>query len=271
MEKTKSFARTFFDSAFISEAISSFLELSGVIDLKKCLKILSVTMEHETWKHDSVEEFLADYSKNPRDFQIYLQYTGYELSITFNSYYLSTILSIRAPNRKEVETLFNPYEQCAKKFIIEIAEPEKTLSEEELENLSPDIFIGHGNSNQWRDLKDHLQDKHGYNVIAYETGARAGHSIRDILESMLDESSFAILVFTGEDKTADGTMHARQNVIHEAGLFQGKLGFNRAIILLEEGTEEFSNIHGIQQIRYSNGNIKETFGDVLATIKREFE
>ena len=59
-------------------------------------------------------------------------------------------------------------------------------------------------------------------------------------------------------------------MIHEAGLFQGHLGFNRAIILLEEGTEEFSNIQGIEQIRFGKKNIKETFGEVLATLRREF-
>ena len=52
---------------------------------------------------------------------------------------------------------------------------------------------------------------------------------------MLDESSFALLVLTVEDKISDGSLQARQNVIHEAGLFQGNLGFNRAMILLEEG------------------------------------
>ena len=87
---------------------------------------------------------------------------------------------------------------------------------------------------------------------------------------MLLRSSFAILVLTGEDEIVDGTLHARQNVIHETGLFQGRLGFSKAITLLEEGAEEFSNIHGIEQIRFSKGNIKETFGDVIATIKREF-
>jgi len=46
------------------------------------------------------------------------------------------------------------------------------------------------------------------------------------------------------------------------------LGFNRAIILLQTGATEFSNIHGIEQIRFTN--IKEVFGDVLATIRREF-
>jgi len=96
------------------------------------------------------------------------------------------------------------------------------------------------------------------------------HAIRDILEEMLTRSSFAILVMTGEDETSDGNFRARQNVIHEAGLFQGRLGFNKAIVLLEEDTEEFSNIHGIEQIRFKKENIKETFGEILAVLKREF-
>jgi len=76
---------------------------------------------------------------------------------------------------------------------------------------------------------------------------------------------------TGEDETKDGKLLARQNVVHEAGLFQGRLGFSQAIILLEEGTEEFSNIAGLQQIRFPKGKIRETFGDVLAVLKRELE
>jgi predicted nucleotide-binding protein len=86
---------------------------------------------------------------------------------------------------------------------------------------------------------------------------------------MLEASSFALLVMTGEDESKDGSRRARQNVDHEADLFQGKLGFSRAIILLEDGTEEFSNIDGLQQIRFSKGKIKESFGDVLAVLKRE--
>jgi predicted nucleotide-binding protein len=87
---------------------------------------------------------------------------------------------------------------------------------------------------------------------------------------MLSKSSFAILVITGEDDTGAGKVRARQNVVHEAGLFQGKLGFQRAIVLLEEGVEEFSNMQGIEYIPFKKGAIKETFGDVLATLRREF-
>ena len=41
-------------------------------------------------------------------------------------------------------------------------------------------------------------------------------------------------------------------------------------MLLEDGVEEFSNIQGIEQIRFGKKNIKETFGEVLATLRREF-
>lgn len=86
---------------------------------------------------------------------------------------------------------------------------------------------------------------------------------------MLTASSCGLLVLTGEDETAGDEMNPRQNVVHELGLFQGELGFPRAIVLLEDGVNEFSNIHGIQQIRFSKGRIRESVGDVLAFLRRE--
>lgn len=87
---------------------------------------------------------------------------------------------------------------------------------------------------------------------------------------MAAETTFAFLVFTAEDQLADGQMRARQNVVHEAGLFQGNLGFSRAIIVLEEGVENLSNLDGVQYIQFRRGNIREAFGDAVATIRREF-
>ena len=131
------------------------------------------------------------------------------------------------------------------------------------------VFVGHGRDLQWRVLKDHLQEQHLMRVTAYEVGPRAGLSVKEVLGKMLAECSFALLVLTGEDISRDGEVHARENVVHELGLFQGHLGFKRAIALLEDGVKEFSNIYGINQIRFSKGNIRETFGDIAATIRRE--
>ena len=64
-------------------------------------------------------------------------------------------------------------------------------------------------------------------------------------------------------------MRARMNVVHEAGLFQGRLGFKKAIILLEEGCEEFSNIEGLGHIPFPPGHISSAFEQVRRVLERE--
>lgn len=63
--------------------------------------------------------------------------------------------------------------------------------------------------------------------------------------------------------------HARENVVHEVGLFQGHLGFRKAIILLEEGCSEFSNIVGLSQIRFPQSNISACFEEIRLVLERE--
>ena len=86
---------------------------------------------------------------------------------------------------------------------------------------------------------------------------------------MLDDASMAFLVLTAEDQRADGELTARINVVHEVGLFQGRLGLRRAIVLLEEGCEEFSNIHGLGQIRFPPANVDAVFEKIRAVCERE--
>lgn len=89
------------------------------------------------------------------------------------------------------------------------------------------------------------------------------------LAQMLDDAAIAFLVMTAEDEQSDGKMQARINVIHEAGLFQGRLGFEKAIILLEDKCEEFTNIQGLGQIRFSIGSFSTTFEDIRKILERE--
>ncbi len=48
-----------------------------------------------------------------------------------------------------------------------------------------------------------------------------------------------------------------------------QLGFNRAIVVLEEGCEAFSNIEGLGQIRFPKGNIKAAFEEIRQVLERE--
>lgn len=131
------------------------------------------------------------------------------------------------------------------------------------------IFIGHGHSPIWHELKDFISERLGLPCDEFNRVSTAGIGIQERLKEMLDRACMAFLIMTAEDKQPDGKMRARQNVIQEIGLFQGKLGFKKAIILLEEGCEEFSNIQGLGQIRFPKGNIKAAFQDIREVLERE--
>lgn len=135
--------------------------------------------------------------------------------------------------------------------------------------VGTNVFIGHGQSPVWRDLKDFLGERLALPYDEFNRVPVAGFTNIARLSEMLDAAAIAFIVLTAEDEQSDGAMHARQNVIHEAGLFQGRLGFSRAIILLEEGCEEFSNIQGLGQIRFPRGNIRAKFEEIRQVLERE--
>lgn len=135
--------------------------------------------------------------------------------------------------------------------------------------IGTNVFIGHGRSSAWKELKDFIQDRLHLPWDEFNRVPVAGITNIARLSEMLDAAVIAFLVMTGEDEQADGKLNARMNVVHEAGLFQGRLGFTRAIVLLEEGCEEFSNIQGLGQIRFPKSNIKAAFEEIRQVLERE--
>jgi predicted nucleotide-binding protein len=135
--------------------------------------------------------------------------------------------------------------------------------------IGTNVFIGHGGSKAWKDLKDFVQDRLHLPWDEFNRVPVAGNTNIARLSEMLDSAAIALIVMTAEDEQPNGEVRARMNVVHEAGLFQGRLGFTRAIILLEDGCEEFSNIQGLGQIRFPKGNISACFEDIRRVLERE--
>lgn len=135
--------------------------------------------------------------------------------------------------------------------------------------IGTNVFVGHGRASAWRELKDFLKDRLGLPYDEFNRVPVAGITNIARLAEMLDAAAIAFLVLTAEDELADGRQQARLNVIHEVGLFQGRLGFSKAIVLLEEGCEEFSNIQGLGQIRFPKDNIGAAFEEIRRVLERE--
>ncbi len=278
MQITRRFPRVLFQPAAIREGYRVLAEIVSAnpilseksVGIKSPLKLrlsnLLVERGRDTIEHEDEEQFFADYRKVP-DRATYTKHIG-SCSLHIHYHNLGSSVCVNCPSQAAIDAVLNSFEEAAP--MNRLPDPKPIPKPSPSPPVSPKIFIGHGHTGLWRELKDHLTDKHGFDVVAYEVGARAGHTIRDILDDMLTKSSMAFFVLTGENCDAAGLMHARENVIRETGLFQGRLGFARSIVVLEEGTVEFSNIHGIANFGSQKGNIKEVFGDVVAVIRREF-
>jgi hypothetical protein len=130
------------------------------------------------------------------------------------------------------------------------------------------MFVGHGPSPIWSRVVSHLKDDLSLeDVQAFESASRTSEHIVDILSDFLDSCDAAVILMTADDRTSEGSGRARQNVIHEIGLFQGRLGFARVILLQQLGTEDFSNIAGLQTIRFSD-RVEEAFYDLDRAVRK---
>jgi hypothetical protein len=131
------------------------------------------------------------------------------------------------------------------------------------------VFVGHGRSDDWKPLDPFLTGQLGLNIEEVNRDPTAGVHTTERLSDMLNKTCFALLVMTAEDVHDDGKTHARENVVHEIGLFQGRLGFRKSIIIKQNGTAEFSNIAGLTYIPYPKGKIEEAFPEIVRTLIRE--
>jgi hypothetical protein len=175
---------------------------------------------------------------------------------------LVEVSSIRAP-KLACESLAN----IARRAFSHLERADKNQAK--ANRVGTNVFIGHGRSKEWKDLKDFINDRMRLPWDEFNRVPVAGIPNAVRLSTMLDAAEIAFLVLTAEDERADGNLQARMNVIHEAGLFQGRLGFTRAIIMLEEDCDEFSNIAGLGQIRFPKSDIKAAFHDVQLILERE--
>lgn len=129
------------------------------------------------------------------------------------------------------------------------------------------VFIGHGRNPAWLELQRFIEKRLRLEVAEFNSVSTAGTTIIDRLKVLLQTVGFAFIIMTGEDDLGNGSVRARQNVIHEIGLFQGRLGFDKAIILLEAGCDKFSNIDGLIYISFPKGNIDAAFEKIRATLE----
>lgn len=129
------------------------------------------------------------------------------------------------------------------------------------------IFISHGRSNEWYKIQAYVEKDLHLSTIELAQQPNLG---RTVLQKLNEESSkckIAIILMTADDLFESGEMRTRENVLHEIGFFQGKLGLDKIVLLHEEGVNIPSNIHGLVYIPFP----KDTAEAALGALTRELK
>ena len=146
---------------------------------------------------------------------------------------------------------------------------------EELLKLQPlprRVFVTHGRSNIWLKVARFIDKETGLHLESVELAEEPnkGRTVIDKLIEEGDECSYAVIVMTGDDFTADDKARARENVIHELGYFQGRYGRERICILHEENVSIPSNLGGVVYYGFPKGEVRGTFADLQKELRQAF-
>ena len=123
--------------------------------------------------------------------------------------------------------------------------------------MKPRLFIG--SSSEGLATAEYLKQslETDFDCVIWNDGQVFGLNV-SYLDSLLKAGSmfdFGILVATKDDKTTsrdEGFDSPRDNVVFEFGLFMGRLGKFRTLILLEKGAKLPSDMSGIHVSEYSS-------------------
>lgn len=133
------------------------------------------------------------------------------------------------------------------------------------------VFISHGRARDWMEVQAFIGRDVGLRTLELAQEPNRGRTVLQKLEEESSRCSFAVVVMTGEDLTAEGERRTRENVMHEIGYFQGKYGLSRVCLLHQEGTNIPSNIHGLVYIPFPEGLVTASFGALGRELRDAFK
>lgn len=154
--------------------------------------------------------------------------------------------------RQQIERLVRDIEQ-----IFEIR------ANSELRTPVPDmpvrVFITHGRAQDWRAVKDHIENEVGIKTAELAQQPNLGRTVIEKLLDTADECDCAVIVMTGDDMNDQGEAKVRENVMHEIGFFQGRYGRDRVILLHENDVNVPTNLSGVVYSAFPKSEIGACF------------
>src|SRR5947209_10202733 len=130
------------------------------------------------------------------------------------------------------------------------------------------IFVSHGHNQTLKlKLRQFIKERLDLVPVILAEQPDDGLTIIEKLEKYGRTCDFALILLTADDETASGGVRARQNVIHELGVFHGILGRDKVLLLKQAGVELFSNISGLVYKEFPGEQIEAVFEDIRSALE----
>lgn len=131
------------------------------------------------------------------------------------------------------------------------------------------IVVGHGKSALWKPLRERIAEQFPVPCHGFQQVPLPGLGTMAAMQEVMPKTQFAILVLTREDIEAEGELAAQLNVVRLAGLFQGRLGFTRVLLMLEECATVLPGVNDLPRLVFPEGNILGAWEKVRAILENE--
>ena len=174
MKITRTFPRVFFQPLVVREAYGILASLVtanpmlGALPTEKKPELLVQTPNllvergRDRIDHDDEEQFFADYRRVPERALFSKNIGSCKLLIHYHN--TRSDVSVECSLHAVIDAVLNHFEESA--LSNRLPDPPPAPKPKPAAPPKPEIFIGHGHSGQWRELKDHLADKHNLDVVA---------------------------------------------------------------------------------------------------------
>lgn len=106
-------------------------------------------------------------------------------------------------------------------------------------------------------------------VQEWRSGRMAANDLISELDRELSHCSFAVCLLGDDASGAGSRKRANQDAVHQAGILQGRYGFGRVALLIEEGCDMFSNLAGLIRLDFPVGRVETTFLELERMLQRE--
>jgi predicted nucleotide-binding protein len=144
------------------------------------------------------------------------------------------------------------------------------------------VFLSQAHNSSVAGIVRELIERHlALQVVVYTDSALIGKGPFENLEAMVSQCGYAVIVLTKDDQVIGrttvsvqedsprGRKRGRQNVIHEIGYCQGRMGVERVLILFEDGVEIPSNIAYLHGQPIKSGNIEDVYRFLAKHLKKK--